>query len=149
MVAASKAQLPDLYEQDETAWLETMAELIQERRFGELDYASLSEYLTAMARRDKRAVENRLAVLLARVLKWAHQPERRSGSWRSSVATQRQKLRRLLTSCSVRRHALGSLHQAYADAVESATAETGLPAETFPKECPYTLEKLEVADLLT
>ena len=26
----------------------------------------------------------------------------------------------------------------YVDAVEQASAETGLPLETFPQECPYT-----------
>ena len=30
--------LPDLYELDETAWLEAMAELIEQGRWGDLDY---------------------------------------------------------------------------------------------------------------
>lgn len=70
-----------LYERDETAWLETMAELIRLGRLDEVDYPSLAEYLTDMARRDRREVESRLTLLIAHALKWAHQPDRQaSGS---------------------------------------------------------------------
>jgi len=36
----------DLYNKDETAWLEMMARLAAERRFAELDYEHLHEFLT-------------------------------------------------------------------------------------------------------
>src|SRR5208337_4270228 len=54
----------DLYTRDETAWLDVMARLIAERRFGELDYEHLHEFLTDMARRDRREVLSRLTALL-------------------------------------------------------------------------------------
>ena len=54
----------DLYTRDETAWLDVMARLIAERRFGELDYEHLHEFLTDMARRDRREVLSRLTTLL-------------------------------------------------------------------------------------
>src|SRR5208337_499667 len=53
----------DLYTRDETAWLDVMARLIAERRFGELDYEHLHEFLTDMARRDRREVLSRLTAL--------------------------------------------------------------------------------------
>ncbi|MGQ0591183.1 MAG: DUF29 family protein [Gammaproteobacteria bacterium] len=53
-----------LYEHDETAWLETMAELIRLGRLDEIDYPNLAEYLADMARRDRREVESRLTVLI-------------------------------------------------------------------------------------
>src|SRR3954454_5279931 len=80
MVVRSRDRLTALYERDETAWLEVMAELIRDGRFGELDYENLGEYLADMARRDRREVESRLAVLIAHLLKWEHQPRRRSGA---------------------------------------------------------------------
>ncbi len=49
-----------LYERDETAWLEATANLVAQGRFGEIDRAALSEYLTDMATRDKREVKSRL-----------------------------------------------------------------------------------------
>jgi hypothetical protein len=79
-----------LYEHDETAWLETMAELIRLGRLDEIDYPNLAEYLADMARRDRREVDSRLTVLIVHALKWAHQPDRRSGSWKATIIEQRQ-----------------------------------------------------------
>ena len=51
--------ISDLYESDETAWLERMADLIHQGRLDVLDYPHLGEYLSDMARRDRREVESR------------------------------------------------------------------------------------------
>jgi hypothetical protein len=48
----------------------------------------------------------------------------------------------------LRHHAESVLPQAYPRAVERATAETELPAASFPKNCPYTLEELLSPQLL-
>src|SRR5438876_11883020 len=114
--------LPLLYEEDETAWLEQMANLVAQKRFGEIDYAHLSEYLCDMARRDKREVFNRLVTLITHLLKWERQPERRSNSWRGTIVAQRRKLRRLLESGTLRRYAEEVLGQAYKDAIVQAAA---------------------------
>jgi hypothetical protein len=76
-----------LYEHDETAWLESMAELIRLGRLNEIDDPNLAEYLADMARRDRRDVESRLTVLIVLALKWTHQPDRRSGAseWPSEI----------------------------------------------------------------
>jgi Fe-S cluster biosynthesis and repair protein YggX len=58
-----------LYETDETAWLEKMSMLINERRYEKLDYKHLSEYLSDMAKRDRREVFSRLTTLLMQLLK--------------------------------------------------------------------------------
>ncbi|MCI0460065.1 MAG: DUF29 domain-containing protein [Gemmataceae bacterium] len=142
MIQRAATTLAQLYEADETAWLEVMADLIQQGRWGDLDYPHLGEYLSDLARRDRREVESRLATLLAHVLKWVHQPEHRSRSWRGTLIEQRQELGRLVARGVLRNHAEAVLADAYAEAVERATAETGLAAESFPAECPYTLEQL-------
>jgi Domain of unknown function DUF29 len=148
MVARSTAiGLPDLYESDETAWLEAMAGMIRGGHSAELDYLHLAEYLEDMARRDKREVGSRLAVLVAHLLKWQYQPERRSGSWRVTVEQQQQELIQLLESGVLRNHADEILAKAYANGIRQAVAETGLPASTFPAECSYTVDTLLSAEL--
>lgn len=142
MIASQPLSPSVLFEQDETAWLETMAELIRLGRHDELDYANLAEYLTDMARRDRREVESRLTVLILHALKWAHQPEQRSGSWRATIIEQRQELEGLLSRGVLRNHAEAELDDLYVKAVERVVAETGLPVETFPVVCPFTLEQL-------
>jgi hypothetical protein len=111
MVRAISEVLRNLYETDETAWLETMADLIKQGRLQDLDYTHLGEYLEDMARRDRREVKSRLVTLLAHLLKWTILP------------------------------------QAYANAVKRAVVETGLPADTFPAECPYNLEQVLSAEV--
>lgn len=136
------SELAGLYDADETAWLETMAAAIRQGRLDELDYAHLGEYLSDMAKRDRREVESRLAVLLAHLLKWEHQPAKRSGKWRRTIVVQRQKLASLLESGVLHNHAAAILGDAYAKGVRQAVAETELPTVTFPKDCPYSLEQL-------
>jgi uncharacterized protein DUF29 len=132
--------LAALYEQDETAWLEQMADLVAQRRYDELDHHNLSEFLQDMARRDKREVLSRLVVLLAHLLKWEHQPEQRSSSWRGTIVLQRRELRQLLESGTLRRHAHEVLAKAYREAVTQAAADTGLPEQTFPPELQAILD---------
>src|SRR5687767_8294405 len=95
MVRETTQTLADLYMVDETAWLDAMAELIRASRIEELDYEHLAEYLEDMARRDRREVKSRLAILMAHVLKWIYQKEKQSPSWRGTITRQRQELMEL------------------------------------------------------
>ena len=132
--------LPQLYEEDETAWLEEMARLVAERRFAELDAEHLSEFLSDMARRDRREVLSRLVILLTHLLKWEHQPDQRSNGWRATIAGQRDELKDLLESGTLLRHAQEVLGKAYERAVRQAALEAGLGEDVFPLECPFTLD---------
>lgn len=147
-VQTQTEQLAELYEQDETAWLEAMSELIVLGRHTELDYLHLSEYLADMARRDRREVRNRLAVLIVHLLKWEHQPTHRSGSWRGSIREQRRELLLLLESKTLANHAQSVLRKVFSDARKQAADETELSLNQFPKECPWTLEQILSDDQL-
>ncbi len=67
---ATADSLAALYAEDETAWLEAMAALVHRRDLAGLDLDNLGEYLTDMARRDRREVKSRLVVLLTHLLRW-------------------------------------------------------------------------------
>ncbi len=142
MISQAMTPLEQLYEQDETAWLEAMARLAEQGRIAEMDHRHLSEYLFDMARRDRREVTSRLSVLLAHRLKWRYQPERRSGSWRETIEVQRQELAELLESKTLFRHAEEILPRAYVNGVRQACAETGLAENSFPSTCPFSLDEL-------
>jgi hypothetical protein len=147
MTSLRTASLAELYLDDETAWLDRMAELVRQRRLSDLDLDNLAEYLTDMARRDRREVLSRLGLLMAHLLKWQFQPERRSRSWRATIIVQRQELAELASTGVLRNHAEAVLPDAFANAVELASAESGLPRATFPAECPFTVEQLLAADV--
>jgi len=133
--------LSELYHTDETAWLERMATLAAAGETAALDLEHLSEYLSDMARRDKREVLHRLVVLLVHLLKWEHQPERRVRSWELTIQEQREELQELLESGTLRNHAEREQGKAYRKAVRRAAVETELAEAAFPAECPYTLEQ--------
>src|SRR5438046_3071010 len=95
MITKTTDPLADLYEADETAWLDARSELIREGRLDELDHVHLGEFLSDMARSDRRKVESRLTILIMHVLKWMHQTEKRTSSWRRTITSQRQELARL------------------------------------------------------
>lgn len=141
MVGFASPAEATLYDTDETAWLDQTADLVRDRRLAEVDLDTLAEYLTDMAHRDRREVGSRLALLLAHLLKWQFQPDRRTGNWRATIEVQRQELAELLESGTLRNHAAEVLAKAYENGVRQAIAETGLDAATFPADCPYTLEQ--------
>lgn len=142
MKTAVPLPLTELYEEDETAWLEEMSRLVAARQFGELDIDHLSEFLSDMARLDKREVLSRLTTLLTHVLKWEHQPSHRSQSWAATIASQRNELNDLLESKTLMHHAGEVLGKAYTRAIKQAVLETTLAKETFPDDCPYSLDEL-------
>jgi len=142
MIAATSTPLAALYESDETAWLDEMAEIIRSGRTDELDYEHLAEFLTDMALRDRREVTSRLRVLLAHILKWIYQPAHRSGGWKATIFVLQQALRGDVEAGVLRNHAISALPLAYEDALDLAAAETGLDRETLPAECPWTIDDI-------
>lgn len=140
MSAVTAPDLRTLYEQDETAWLDAMAALAAGRHVAHMDFPHLSEYLTDMAKRDRREVFSRLVVLLAHLLKWEHQPAGRGGSWRVTIREQRRELRALFASGTLRNHAEAVFAEAYAEARGQAADETELDPATFPAASPWTLD---------
>src|SRR5438876_629697 len=104
MAVASTKSLANLYAEDETAWLEAMAGLARRREFAGLDLDNLATYLSDMAKRDRREVKSRLVVLLVHLLKWEHQPAKRTRGWRTTVLNQRQELADLAGRGVLRTH---------------------------------------------
>ena len=135
-------KLSQLYEADETAWLEKMSRIVKRRQFEKLDCENLSEFLLSMAKRDRREVFNRLVTLLVHVLKWQYQPLMRSRSWELTIREQQDELRDEFESKTLKNHALENLSKAYSRALLRASGETGLEEDAFPPECPYTLDEL-------
>ena len=136
-------QAAKLYDEDFVEWASETARLLREGRFDRIDVEHLVEEVEDMASRDKRELLSRLIVLLQHLLKWQHQPENRSGSWKATVLTQRTELELLFEqSPSLKRIARGSAPRAYRKAVAAAAAATGLPVQAFPSECRFSLEQI-------
>lgn len=132
-----------IYDQDFHAWTQEQAAALRAGRFTELDIEHLAEELDSLGARERRELTHRLAVLLAHLLKWQHQPERRGNSWRLTVEVQRLDLQDLLSqNPSLRSQLPSRIQDAYRKAVLLAAQETGIPKGRFPAECPYTGEQV-------
>ena len=127
------------YETDIIAWANEQARLLRAGRFDQLDLAHLAEEIEDVGKSEQRELASRMAVLLAHLLKWAYQPERRSTSWRVTIRAQRHAIQlRLKRTPSLKSMLRDSdwWEEIWADAISAATAETGL--DCLPESCPWT-----------
>ena len=121
------------HDRDFYAWTREQAALLRAGAFDRLDTEHLIEELENMGARERRELVSRLAVLLAHLLKWRYQPERRSRSWQATIEVQRLDLADLLAENPSLKALLPELFaKAWRRAVILAVAETGLPKSTFP-----------------
>ncbi len=137
----------ELYEHDLYAWTLKNAALIRQGRLAEVDLEHVAEELESMGRSERQELVNRLAVLLAHLLEWRYQPERRGKSWRATIKEQRLRLREhLAENPSLQPHLAASQATAYRYAVLRATQETPLEETAFPVVCPFTVEQTLAED---
>jgi hypothetical protein len=131
------------YEEDFYAWTAEQARLLRSGELSSIDVANIAEEIESLGRSDKRAIESRLTVLLMHLLKWQIQSKMRSQSWSGTILEQRRRIEKLLReSPSLHASVNEALAEAYSDAREAASNETGLPETDFPTECPFTAEQV-------
>ena len=130
------------YDTDFYSWTRHNAELLRQGKFSELDIENVAEEIESMGRRDKRELISRLAVLMAHLLKWAFQPDRRCNSWLYTIKEQRIKVRKLLEESPSLKYEISlKVTEAYEESIIIASSETGLYEDKFPTESPFTFEQ--------
>jgi len=79
-------------------------------------------------------------VLLAHLLKWKYQPERRGASWEITIRSQRIDIDYVIDESPSLKSKMEEpkwLKMVWARAVAQATSETGVTA--WPDECPWAI----------
>ncbi|MFO1358562.1 DUF29 domain-containing protein [Plasticicumulans sp.] len=132
------------YDEDVLAWAREQAQLLRSGRYAELDIEHLAGEIEDVGKSEQRELESRMAVLLAHLLKWQYQPERRGNSWRRTIIGQRENIaKRLIRTPSLKPDLNDPewLRAVWNDALELAWKETGqeLP---FPESCPWTVSEI-------
>ncbi|GAB6843310.1 hypothetical protein HNR00_002236 [Methylorubrum rhodinum] len=131
------------YEADASAWALEQADHLRAGRWSRLDVAHLADEIEALARSERRALTSALQVILLHLLKWEHQPDRRTRSWVDSIRTQRLAVAEDIEDSPSLVPQLDELvARAYRRARIDAAGETGLDDDAFPAECPYILEDI-------
>ena len=137
-----------LYDRDLYAWANAHAGLLREGRLSGADIANIAKEIETLGRNEKRELRSRRSVLILHLLKWQHQPARRSRSWELSIADARNELtEHLADSPSLQATLPEAVASAYRRARLHAEQQTGLPARMFPAECPWTFDQAMMEEL--
>jgi Domain of unknown function DUF29 len=135
----------ELYEQDLALWFQEQAALLKARRFEALDLDHLVEELESLRRQDACRLWHHLRELLVWCLAWTYAPDQRlrHPQWYVRTVNERVVLEVILGGSPSLRAALVEDFQAcYAHGREVAREETGVPLETFPAACPWTVQQV-------
>jgi len=146
-----------LYEQDTDRWAKQQIELLRQGKTQDLDVANLIAELEDMGKSSLRELESRFIVLIAHLLKWQFQlhtlteqwKDFEGKSWRKTIIEQRTQLSFLLEKVPSLKSSLELAREdAYPASRRLAIKETGMPPETFPDACPYSVDQLLDEDFL-
>jgi hypothetical protein len=134
-----------VYEQDFLLWTQQQAELLKNGHWAELDVQHLVEEIEALGRSEQKELGSYLQVLLMHLLKCQYQPERRTKSWDNTLSNCRNQIQDCLEDTpSLQRYLQDPVwrQKYYHRACRDAAKETQISRETFPSECPFTIEQI-------
>lgn len=128
------------YETDLNAWANEQARLLRAGRFDLLDIEHIAGEIEDVGKSEQRELASRMTVLLAHLLKWQHQPERRGASWEKTIKSQRKDISYAIKespSLAPKLEEPDWLDMVWSRAVAQAVTETGL--DCFPEVCPWSV----------
>lgn len=128
------------YETDVIAWANEQAALIRAGRFDQLDIEHIADEIEDVGKSEQRELESRMSVLLAHLLKWKYQPERRGNSWEATIRTQRTNILRRIKKTPSLKYSLSDTEWwdgVWDDALALAAQETQFALNVFPASCPW------------
>ena len=131
------------YEADVIAWANEQAALLRSGQLSALDIENIAEEILDVGKSEQRELANRMAVLLAHLLKWKFQPERRGSSWETTIQGQRESIKRRIRKTPSLKASLGDVDwwsDAWVDAIVMAERETRL--NDFPTTCPWPADDI-------
>jgi hypothetical protein len=141
-VAREQSRTPTK-EADLYSWAVRQAQLLRAGRLSEIDPAAIAEEMDDVGEEQYDKLESALRILMLHLLKWDNLPDRRMRSWTASVREHRRRiLRQLRKNPGLESRLDEALGEAYEDARDEASGETGLPLDNFPATRLYEFQEL-------
>ena len=137
------------YDKDVILWAEDQARLLRAGRFAELDIEHLADEIEDVGKSEKRELANRMAMLLAHLLKWSRQPENRTSNWRATIDDQRKRIALAIRETPSLQSVLRDTEwqeDMWLDARTRTRKETGLAEEDLPEVCPWSMDQAADGD---
>jgi hypothetical protein len=133
---------PSLYDTDPHAWYWEQATLLRGGKAAHADLVHIAEELEDRGRSEAKELRSSLRLILSHLLKWQHQPDKRSDSWRDTIDRERDHAELCLEDNPSLRSKLPELFaKAYQLARKEAAREAKLPLATFPQDSPWSIEQ--------
>jgi hypothetical protein len=131
-----------LYDTDFYQWTQAQTAHLRAKEWSALDVDNLAEEIESLGASDRRALRCHFMRLSQHLLKWRYQPQRRGESWQQSIDNARLQIDLILEDSPTLREFLPKAFPcAYPRGRKEAAKETGLPLETFPETCPWSLDQ--------
>ena len=147
-----------LYEEDYYLWLETTLQELQQivekqniKSLPHLDWEHLIEEIEALGVEQRRKVVSYLKQLLIHLLLYQYWEAERTycgNGWKVEIRNFRDELEFCLKSKTLKNYLLEEFDNVYQKARKIAIDKTGLPRNTFPPQCPFTIEEVFDSDFL-
>jgi hypothetical protein len=131
------------YDNDFYSWSLEQARLVREEQWTQIDRENVAEEIESLGREQFNKLESAFRVLLMHMLKWDHQPKRRSRSWVISIKDQRLAINHILAdNPGLRPRIPEAIERAYARAKLAAANETKLDEAVFPENLAYGFDDI-------
>ena len=139
------------YEKDVVAWAEEQVALLRAGKLAAIDIEHIAEEIEDVGKSQSRELGSRMSVLLAHLLKWKFQPERRSKSWTNTMRTQRKEVLYVLNEAPSLKRRFDEakwIDLVWSKARVQAESETGIDFDDFPQACPWPMVSVLRDDFL-
>jgi hypothetical protein len=131
------------YDSDFYQWAHQQAQALRAKDWAALDIEHLAEEVEDLRKTERRGVRSQLQLILSHLLQWLYQSDKRTDSWRSTIANGRVLVQEDLEDSPSLAHDFPELFAwAYPRARRDAAKQTRLPLVTFPESCPWPLEQV-------
>jgi Domain of unknown function DUF29 len=132
-----------LYRRDLYSWALQQAAALRAGNLEHLDLLNLAEEIEDVGSEQLHKLTSAYRIVLLHMLKWDHQPGRRSRRWITSIESLRAEAEDVLEdSPGLQSRQDVALARAYRRARMEAAGETGLDKRLFPSTCPYSPEEV-------
>src|SRR6266581_1423921 len=124
---------PARYDRDLYSWAVEQAALLRAGRIADADVLNIAEEIDDVGNEQYNKLESALRIILLHLLKWDHQPKRRSRSWWLSISVHRNHVARVLRkNPGLKSMVDEAVTEAYETARIEAAGQTNLEQDVFP-----------------
>lgn len=142
-VAARPSAEAARYNEDFYTWTQEQGARLRAGDLDGLDLENLAEEIESLGKSQFASLVSALRIVLLHMLKFDHQPDRRSRSWALSIAEHRRRIHyELKDSPGLKSRLADAVERAYDLGRIEASKETGLLLKQFPETCPYSLDEI-------